>query len=208
MRLVFERVAGLQGRFRGWLRLLTLAALTVAIFLQPPYATAAAGGGCPHLEPFETSDGMGYRSVGGQTVIPPRYAMAFAFSAECIAAVADTNGWAYIDREGRVLVRSHVVDNGPDPFREDRARFVRNGKLGFIDRSARVVIDADYAYAEPFERGHALICADCEAVSDGEHTTMAGKKWGAIDMEGRIVVAPDLSRKQAVARLEELRNQN
>ena len=204
MRLVFDRVAGSRGRKSGRLRPGTLGALTaVTCFLLSP-ATAAAGGRCPHAEPFEAEGGMGYRTAGGDVVIPPRFAMAFAFSPECIAAVADKNGWAYIDREGMVLVRPHVVDNGPDPFREDRARYVQDGKFGFIDRSARIVIDASYAYAEPFKRGHALICADCKAVSDGEHTRMVGKNWGAIDMKGRVVVSPNLPREQVLTRLENL----
>jgi len=160
------------------------------------------------VEPFEAEGGMGYRTVDGEIVIPPRFAMAFGFSPECIAAVADQNGWADIDREGRVLVRPHVVDNGPDPFSEDRARYVQDGRFGFIDRSARIVIDARYAYAEPFKHGRALVCTDCWAVSDGEHMRMVGERWGAIDIEGRVVVTPDLPREQAVARVEELRNQN
>ena len=160
------------------------------------------------LEPFETENGMGYRTTSGNVVIPPRFAMAFAFSPECIAAVADTSGWAYIDGTGAVLVRPHVVDNGPDPFHEDRARYVHEGKFGFIDRSARIVIEARFAYAEPFEHGYALVCADCTAISDGEHTRMVGKRWGAIDAQGHFRIEPNFAREAASKQVVRLRNQH
>lgn len=160
------------------------------------------------LEPFEGDGGMGYRTASGNVVIPPRFAMAFAFSPECIAAVADTSGWAYIDGTGAVLVRPHVVDNGPDPFHEDRARYVQDGKFGFIDRSARIVIEARFAYAEPFERGYAIVCADCTAISDGEHTRMVGKRWGAIDAQGHFRIEPSLARETALKQVARLRDQH
>ncbi|MGI9413439.1 MAG: WG repeat-containing protein, partial [Hyphomicrobiales bacterium] len=135
-----------------------LPSLAVLIFMLLLPGAALAGDRCrggPALEPFERGAGMGYRTAGGEVVLAPRFAMALEFSPQCIAAVVDDRGWAYIDPAGAVLVRPHVVDNGPDPFRDGLARYSDDGKFGFIDTSARVVIEARFAYAEPFDRGYA-----------------------------------------------------
>lgn len=151
------------------------------------------------LEPFEKDGKFGYQLSGGMVIIEPRFEHAIEFSARGIAAVVDAEGWAYIDRTGAVRVRPHVVDNGPDAFSEGLARFVEDGKLGFIDEQARIVISADFAYAEPFKDGYALVCQDCRPVSDGEHTRMVGAQWGAIDKAGRIAVPPEHARDIAMS---------
>lgn len=156
------------------------------------------------LEPFEQSGKYGYRMADGVTVIEPIYAHAMAFSIEGIAAVVDQDGWVYIDRTGKQLLRPHVVDNGPDYFREGLARFVSHGKFGFMDTRARIAIKATFAYAEPFERGYALICEDCHLQRSGEHAMMEGIRWGVIDIRGKVVVAPDLERDQARAAAQRL----
>lgn len=159
------------------------------------------------LEPFEQDGRYGYRRASGEVVIEPLYDHVMAFSADGIAAVVDTKGWAYIDHTGKLLLRPHVVDNGPDYFRDGLARFVADGKVGFMDTQARIVIAAAYAYAEPFDKGYALICGDCRAERDGEHTRMVGKRWGAIDASGGEVVAAAVTRNEALKTVQALRQQ-
>ncbi len=140
------------------------------------------------LIPFETGGKWGYRDVRGKVVLAARYEIAQAFSPAGMAAVVDEAGWAYIDTAGRVLIRPLVVDNGPDDFAEELARFRREGKVGFFDRRGKVVIEPRYSFALPFSEGLAAVCEGCTEQPDGEHTKLAGGRWGFIDRRGTLVI--------------------
>ena len=142
------------------------------------------------LAPFEKGDLWGYRDGKGRTVVEAKYRMAQPFTRDGIAAVVDEQGWAYIDRQGRVVLRPFVFDNGPDYFREGLARFVESGKIGYFNRRGRVMIPARFDFGEPFERGKAKVCDGCRRVARGEHYTMEGGEWRWIDRTGRTVRAP------------------
>ena len=140
------------------------------------------------LVPFERKGAWGYRDAGGKVVIPPRYQVAQEFSPEGIAAVVDESGWAYINAAGKVVIRPLAVDNGPDYFQEALARFKRAGKIGFFDRSGKVVIQPAFAYAMPFSEGMAAVCEGCVEKQEAEHRSISGGRWGFIDRRGRQVI--------------------
>jgi hypothetical protein len=162
--------------------------LTVLVWLAL-IAGASASDRTALPVPFEKEGQWGYRS-GQSVVIPPRYAVAWEFSREGIAAVVDSSGWAYIDRTGRVLVRPFVFDNGPDDFHEGLARCVEGGKVGFFDRRGRIVVAPRFAFAFPFSRGLAKVCLRCVKVQDGEHSRYTGGRWFYIDRKGKRLEAP------------------
>lgn len=165
---------------------LSMFSLAIAAFLWPGLALAE-----DRLVPFaqETAKGehWGYKDAAGVVVIPPKFILAREFSAEGLAAVANEDEWLLIDRRGRVLVRPFVTDNGPDPFREGRARFVSDGKFGFFDAFGRVVIPPRFDFAKPFANGLAAVCRGCKLMRKGEHTTVSGGTWGHIDTAGNRV---------------------
>jgi hypothetical protein len=138
--------------------------------------------------PFKKGDKWGYRDSGGSIVISLRFEVALAFSAEGLAGVVDSQGWAYIDPTGRVVIRPVVVDNGPDYFEEGLARFGTGGKIGFFDKKGKVVIQAKYAFARPFSEGLAAVCDSCKEVREAEYTAVAGGKWGFINTHGALVI--------------------
>ncbi len=140
------------------------------------------------LSPFEDKDRFGFRDEAGAVVIPPRYIMANEFSSEGIAAVLDESGWAYIDREGKILIRPFIVDNGPDYFEEGLARFREKDKVGFFDKRGKIVIGAQFDFAAPFHEGLAAICSGCRRKTEGEHETFAGGKWGYINKKGTVAI--------------------
>src|SRR5690606_14537990 len=106
-------------------------------------------------ELFEASDGrFGFRNAQGEVVLPPRYLMAYPFS-DGVAFVVDEEGWACIDRGGRVLLRPFIFDNGPDYLHEDLFRYVEGDKVGFADRTCTVVIGASWDFAGWFDEGRA-----------------------------------------------------
>ncbi len=136
------------------------------------------------LEVFEEGGSMGYRTADKEVVIEPRYVMAQPFDEYGIAAVRDDQGWAYIDAAGETLVRVFEFDNGPDYFSEGMARYVDGDKMGYVDRKAQVVIEAQFDFATPFEDGRAEVCTGCEEQAMGEHSMMVGGQWWAIDADG------------------------
>lgn len=136
------------------------------------------------LTPFEQNGLWGYRDSQNRIVIPPRYRVANEFSDCGLAAVVDAEGWVYIDTGGRAVIRPFVFDNGPDYFQEGLARFVKNGKFGFFDRTGKVVIPARYDFAYPFDRGKAKVGRGCKILSAGEHQKVEGGVWEEIDQSG------------------------
>jgi len=142
----------------------------------------------PHPIPFEENGKWGYRDAQGRMVVQPRFAVAQDFLPSGIAAVVDDTGWAYIDAKGHTLLRPFVFDNGPDDFREGLARFTSGGKIGFFNRSGKIVIKARFAFARPFSEGLAAVCEGCREEVVGEHRQLRGGKWGFIDRKGNIAI--------------------
>ena len=120
----------------------------------------------PFPVPFEEGDLWGYRDAGGRTVIDARYHVAGEFLPEGIAAVANAEGWAYIDTTGAVIVRPYLFDNGPDEFCEGLARFQEEGRFGFFDRAGRVFIEPRFDWVEPFHDGEARYGTGCASSRD------------------------------------------
>lgn len=114
--------------------------------------------------------------------------MANDFSAQSIAAVVDSAGWAYINQTGEIIIRPFVYDNGPDYFSQSLARYVENGKFGFFDTSGKIVIKAHWDFAFPFNEYLAAVCNGCQKEMVGEHSRMQGGQWGFIDLNGNVVI--------------------
>lgn len=147
----------------------------------------------PEILAYEDGGKYGYRNLAGEVVIEPRYIHALNFLETGIGAVVDDKGWAYIDISGKVVLRPVTVDNGPDYFKEGLARFFEDGKMGFFDRTGRIVVPARFEWIAPFSDGRARFCEGCAKKPEdehGEHFRMTGKRWGYIDRTGRVIVKP------------------
>ncbi len=138
--------------------------------------------------PFQQDELWGYRDSRGNVVIAPRYIIAHDFLRTGIAAVVDSQGWAYIDRDGEVVVRPFVVDNGPDYFMEGWARLILDGKFGFFDSTGHIVIPPQFDFASPFREGRAAVATGCRVRWEGEMRVWEGGCWGFIDREGGVVI--------------------
>ncbi len=138
--------------------------------------------------PFDDAEGRwGYRAADGSVVITPRYLMATEF-VDQVAGVADEEGWAFIDRSGKVLARAFVFDNFADEFVEGRARIVEGDRHGFISSSGEIVLAPTYAFVEAFSEGRAAVCEGCTREMMGEVYRMVGGKWGYVDLQGKLVI--------------------
>ena len=147
------------------------------------------GAGHPDVVSFESDDGKyGFKNAAGEVIVEPRFMMAFGFSDKGLGAVADEDGFAFIDTRGTVLARAFAFDNGPDYFVAGRARIIEGDKVGFIDETGTIVVEPTYEAAGSFCSGLAPVCSGCRREDDGEHYRMVGGRWGFIDRSGAVVV--------------------
>lgn len=165
--------------------------LIVGVCLAGVKTVRADESGCyrqvPDLHLFETKQPpnlFGYRDSAGKVVIEARFSVAMDFE---VHAYAFADGY-WIDASGGPYVQAYIFDNGPDYSIEGRARFVEEGKVGFLDDCMNKVILARYDFAMPFQNGRAIVCMDCRPEPDGEHSLIVGGRWGAIDLSGKVVV--------------------
>ncbi len=101
----------------------------------------------------------------------------------------EKNSWGVVfDRKGNLLYQPYSYDNGADYFSEGLRRFVKNGKVGFVDRNAKTVIEAEHDFVAPFNYGYAAFCDGCDWEKTGdEHRAIVGGKWGVMNVKGQIV---------------------
>ncbi len=92
-------------------------------------------------------------------------------------------GYAY-NRNGRFLFAPYIFDNGPDCICEGLMRFVKNKKMGFADRSGKIIIQAKFDYVSEFDYGIAPFCNGCEFILKDEHLHIQGGDWGYINKKG------------------------
>ncbi len=99
------------------------------------------------------------------------------------------NEWGYVyDKNGNFLYRPFFYDNGADYFSEGVRRFVKNGKVGFVDRNGSVVITPQFDFASPFNFGYSAFCNGCDwEKTEDEHRSIVGGTWGVINYKGKVV---------------------
>lgn len=127
------------------------------------------------------------RDSRGELVVNPAVLGATGHTSQ-VESLLIGHQWVFLNQATALAALTY--DNGPDYFQEDRARFTRDNRVGFINPSLEVVIDPVWDFAFPFEKGTAVVCLDCKEVQDGEHSSLEGGKWGYIDLNGEILVEP------------------
>lgn len=111
----------------------------------------------------QRGDWRGCVDKGGKVVLPFEYISISPFSAAGIAAVVHLeHGPQYVDATGKFLYEAFNFDNFPDELSDGRARFVQNGKIGFVDENFQIAIPAQYDAAYGFDEGTAKVCVGCD----------------------------------------------
>ncbi len=141
----------------------------------------------------------GYIDRTGKLAIPLQYALADDFHEE-LAAVLDKRGlYGYIDRGGALAIPyqftradgfsqglAAAAFEGPsDPVLEIIAKdhgaavpwAAGHKNVGFIDRTGKMTIPAQFDDAKGFSGGLAPVCLD--------------RKWGAVYTSGKLAITPD-----------------
>ncbi|CAM3634357.1 WG repeat-containing protein [Marinicrinis lubricantis] len=105
---------------------------------------------------------------------------------EGLSRVIIDNHWAYIDRQGHVVLETayDTVLN----FREGLAAVSKNGKWGFIDRTGKLVIPLQFDEVRD-DDGYG-ISAGTSGFYEGLAAVLKNGKWGFIDHSGKFVIQP------------------
>lgn len=101
----------------------------------------------------------------------------------------EKNSWGVVfDKKGKMLYQPYSYDNGADYFSEGVRRFVKKGKVGFVDRNAKIIIDAKHDFVSSFNYGYAVFCDGCDwEKTEDEHPQIIGGTWGVINFKGEIM---------------------
>lgn len=140
----------------------------------------------------DTSEGMirfktaanlyGFFTDKGDTVIKPKYSLAFDFK----------DGWAKVGLDG---MQGFVDKTGTEvipltyekitAYYDDLAGVFVEGKWGFIDRANKLVIPAQFMEIQSFSEGL------CPVKSDSAHF------WNYIDKKGKVVIGEQMKLESA-----------
>jgi hypothetical protein len=155
------------------------------------------------LKYFKSKDSLvGVKNQNGKIIVPAQFKV-FSYLKDGESVEGETiyfdgfkndeakekNAWGYVyDKKGNFLYRPFFYDNGADYFSEGVRRFVKNGKVGFVDRNGTIVIEANHDFASPFNYGYAAFCDSCDwEKTDDEHKAIVGGDWGVMNFKGEIV---------------------
>jgi len=131
----------------------------------------------------------------GRAIIKPRFNTVRDFFPTGLAAVMDESGqWVYIDTQGNPVIKPFNLVNGPDYYSEGLARYTKDNKFGFFDRSGKIIIKARFDFAQSFSEGRAAICEGCRKTKIGSRTSWSGGRWGYINKNGKKVIPAKFDR--------------
>jgi WG containing repeat len=131
-----------------------------------PRRVALAG----QLVPKRIDRKVGFVDAAGQFKIPPTFDEGLPFS-EGLAAVEVDNKWGFIDTEGHLAIRPQFA--AAYYFREGVATV--DSELG-----TQIVDKSGTAISEGFET--------IDFVSEGRVPVMRNRKWGFLDLQGKIAI--------------------
>jgi WG containing repeat len=135
---------------------------------------------------FMQNGKFGYIDRTGKIVIPAQYAKAWDFSEGLAAVSMDDETYGYIDTNGKMTISPrkfefvHEFKNGLAII---QIREFSGTRYGYIDRTGKIVIPAQYTSAENFSEGLALV-SPIDKKSDS---------YGYIDRTGKKVVKTETS---------------
>jgi hypothetical protein len=124
------------------------------------------------------------REPGGRLRVEPGRLRDMRYNRYGLSEIAIDRLWYVIRRDG-VMAPVMSMDNWADAFANGLARSPVGNRIGYIDRSLKLVIPARYDGAFPFEHGTARVCIGCTTQTAGEYSSYVGGHWGCIDRHGR-----------------------
>lgn len=87
-------------------------------------------------------------------------------------------GVVVVDQGGLEVYQLYYFDNWPDEPQDGVYRIRKENKIGFADAlTGKIVIEAIYDCAYPFNGGKVKVGVGCETQTDGEHSWWVGGEW-------------------------------
>ncbi|MBO4543087.1 MAG: WG repeat-containing protein, partial [Bacteroidales bacterium] len=119
----------------------------------------------------------GFIDKKGNFVVPAQYSWVTDFS-EGLALVCDkdSSGRIFcIDKNGNTKFELRNIDYAGS-FSEGLAHIRKGDKIGFIDKTGKIIVKPQFDRVEDFQEGLAAVCKNA--------------KWGFINKKGEIVINP------------------
>lgn len=160
-----------------------------AVFFLGLFAVSSWAQNTPVPFVDESTGLWGFKDAKGKIVIPTTFQHAYEFNGR-LAAVLTDEGWMFIDVKGKTQdIRPFIFDNGPDYYEDGLCRFVKDGKVGFLDYKSEIVIaPLDFDFVNAFSDDRAVVCMGCKRDETDEHGGWKGGTWGFIDKKGKIAI--------------------
>ncbi len=111
----------------------------------------------PELRLLERAGKFGFKDLDGNTVIVPKYSIAYDFS-EGLAQVQLDNKWGFINKKGELICPIQYDDC--NPFSEGLAVVQKNGYYGYVNKDGKMRILPQYSSASNFKQGSAMVEKD------------------------------------------------
>ena len=98
----------------------------------------------------------------------------------------DKNGVVGINRKGEILFDAFIFgDVQLDSYSEGLIRILQNGKIGYADKTGKIIIKPKYKCALPFVNGRAKVAYNFEVVKDKlENSIWESNSWFYINRNG------------------------
>jgi len=167
---------------KAWSLLLPIV-IGLHVFAQTPCNTSGP-------VPFEDHEKWGYLSARG-IVIPARFDLAGLFTADgAIACVANQCG--LLGRDGSFVAPTWNRQSRPFPenYAEDLAAVRVNGRVGFMDNTGSVVIEAKYEDVYPFSMGslpwNSVGCGHDDQIAESKNNTAGVATPARLDISSGI----------------------
>jgi hypothetical protein len=142
----------------------------------PPQVWPCAEGRCQFADEH---DRTGYLDTAGKVAIAPTFDAGETFS-EGLVAVRSGDVWGYIDKSGAFVIAAAFAFAGEFNCGVAFVRKDEDGLIGAIDRSGRIVIEAQFDDVNHFQE----TAQGCLA------SVAKGTKWGYLRTNGQFAIAP------------------
>lgn len=129
---------------------------------------------------------FGYTNQLGEVIIPfGQFEYAFSDTILTFGLVVKDSELIGINQQGERLYEVFQFDNGPDYLADGLFRILKNDRIGYADAAGRIVIEPQFACADPFDSGRAKVAINCTTSADGEHTVAESGEWFYINKRGQ-----------------------
>jgi len=140
---------------------------------------------------YEMGDGFAFVNQKGDTIIPyGKFYHSFSDTIVTYGVIIEKKSYDLIgiNQNGERIYEIYKYDNGPDYISDGLFRILRDGKIGYADKTGKIIIEPQFECASTFLNGIAEATYDCYLYWDlDEHLRSESKSWFNIDKNGKRI---------------------